>query len=80
MYKLHPLLLLMPKKTISLNAVYTGYKCGKKIEMSIRDSKKYEQMHYKVCSICRNGENGGEVQGIIDRHTGKIMVPVFEIK
>jgi hypothetical protein len=84
MYKLPPLLLLlMPKKTISLNSVYTGYKCGKKVEMSIRDSKKYKQMHYKVCSICRDaGDNVGMgiVQGNIDRATGKIMVPTFEIK
>jgi hypothetical protein len=71
----------MPKKTFSLNLVYTSYKCGKKVEMAIRDSKKYKQMHYKVCSICRDdGEVDVGAQGIIDRDTCKIMVPTFEIK
>ena len=70
--------LLMPKKFFSSNSVYTTFKCGKKVEMAIRDSKKYKEMHCKVCSICRDADVG-LTQCLIDRDTGKIMVPVFEI-
>jgi hypothetical protein len=36
------------------SSITTSYPCGKMSTMGDRDSKKYQQMHFKVCQRCRD--------------------------
>lgn len=74
------LLLLMPKKTITLNRQFSIYACGKQADMAVRDAVKYEQMHKKVCDICKNRAEPEKQVCKLEKHTGKKMFATFVIE